>query len=784
MSMRHPHGDHSRGETRGVDGVREATMKKIDILRTDLTRRGILKGGGALVISFTAPASIAAAATAAIAAPRALDPAQLDSYLAIHRDGSATVYFGKIDGGQGTDVGIAQIVAEELNLPADKVAIVMGDSGLTINQGGASGSTGIPLGGTAMRIAAAEARQHLLALAAKRLDAPVEKLAVANGVVSVSDAPAKKVGYGQLIGGKLQNVTLKWNGKIGNPLAFESTAPLKKPADYKVVGTAPKRRDVKPKVFAHPATYVTDIRVPGMLHARVIRPPVAGAMPNSVDETSIKNIPGARVVQKDGYIAVVAEKEWNAIRAQQQLKVSWSQPAPAFPEQSQLFDYIRKAPARKRTIAKETGALDQAMSSGAKLVEADYAWPFQSHASMGSAAAVAEMKDGVMTVWTGSQKPHYARDGVAALLKLPPEKVRAIWVTGPGSYGRNDAGDAALEAAFLAQATGRPVRIQGMRAEGIAWDPKAPASVHHAKAALDASGKIIAYQFESKGFSRVQIDSNESNPGDSLIGQQWGAPLHSTDAFSAPEEAYDIPNKRFAWETIAPPLDRVSPLRTSHMRDPLGPQTHFASESFFDEMALAAKIDPVEFRLKHLSGRDAAAVKAAAEKFGWQTRVAGSAVDKNTDLVRGQGIAYVRRGGTIVAMAAEVEVDRRSGKVRAKRFAVAHDCGCIINPGMLHNVIEGNVVQATSRSLWEEVSFDRQKVTSVDWQSYPILDITEAPEKIDIVLLDHRELPSTGAGEPSSRPVAAALANAIFDATGVRLRRAPFRPEMVKGSFA
>jgi nicotinate dehydrogenase subunit B len=758
-------------------------MTKLDILRTDLTRRGLLKGTGALVIGFSAPVSLATAATSA-AMPRALAPAQLDTYLAIHRDGSATAYFGKIDGGQGTDVGIAQIVAEELDLPAEKVAIVMGDSGQTVNQGGASGSTGISLGGSAMRIAAAEARRYLLALAAKRLNAPVEKLTVSNGAVSVADAPSKKIGYGQLIGGKLLNVTLKWNGKIGNPLAFESDAPLKKPADYKVVGTTPKRRDVRAKVFAQPATYVTDIRVPGMLHARVVRPPVAGATPSAVDESSIKNIPGARVVQKDGYIAVVAPKEWNAVRAAQQLKVTWTQPAAAFPDQSQLYDYIRKAPARKRTIAKETGALDQAMSGGGTVVTAEYEWPFQSHASMGSAAAVAAMKDGVMTVWTGSQKPHFARDGVAALLNLPPEKVRAIWVTGPGSYGRNDAGDAALEAAFLAQATGRPVRIQGMRAEGIAWDPKAPASVHHAKAALDASGKIVAYQFESKGFSRVEIDSNESNPAHSLIGQQWGVPLKPTDAFSVPEEAYEVPNRRMAWETVAPPLDRVSPLRTSHMRDPLGPQTHFASESFIDELAVAAKADPVAFRLQHLSGRDAAAVKAAAEKFGWQTRVAGSAVDSKADLVRGQGIAYVRRGGTIVALAAEVEVDRRSGKVRAKRFAVAHDCGCIINPGLLQNVIEGNVVQATSRSLWEEVRFDTQKVTSVDWQSYPILDITEAPEKVDIVLLDHRELPSTGAGEASSRPVAAALANAIFDATGVRLRRAPFRPEALKGSFA
>jgi nicotinate dehydrogenase subunit B len=784
MPLRHAYGDHPRGETRSADGVREAMMTKLDLLRSDLTRRGLLKGSGALVVSFTAPVSIAAAATAATAPPKLLDPAQLDSYLAIHRDGSATVYFGKIDGGQGTDVGIAQIVAEELDLPADKVAIVMGDSFRTVNQGGASGSTGIPLGGGAMRVAAAEARQYLLALAAKRLNAPVEKLTVRDGVVSAVDAPAKKVSYGQLIGGKLLNVSLKWNGKIGNPLAFDSTAPLKKPADYKVVGTTLRRRDVKAKVFARPATYVSDVRLPGMLHARVIRPPVAGAAPTSVDETSIRSIPGARVVQKGGYLAVVAEKEWNAIRAAQQLKVSWSQPAPAFVDQAQLYDHIRKTPARKRTVVKETGALEQAMAGAAKVVEANYEWPFQSHASMGSAAALAAMQDGAMTVWTGSQKPHYARDGVAALLQLPPEKVHAIWVTGPGSYGRNDAGDATLEAAFLAQATGRPVRIQGMRPEGIAWDPKAPASVHHAKAALDAAGKIVAYQFESKGFSRVEIDSNESNPAHSLIGQQWGVELKPTDAFSAPEEAYEIPNRLVAWETIPPLLDRVSPLRTSHMRDPLGPQIHFASESFIDELALAAKADPVDFRLRHLGGRDAAAVKAAAETFGWQTRVAGPAPDDKSDVVTGRGIAYVRRGGTIVAIAAEVEVDRRSGKARAKRFAVAHDCGCIINPGLLRNVVEGNVVQATSRSLWEEVHFDKQKVTSVDWQSYPILDISEAPEKIDIVLIDHRELPPTGAGESSTRPVAAAIANAIFDATGVRMRRAPFRPENLKGSFA
>ena len=366
-------------------------MAKLNILRTDLTRRGILKGGGALVISFSAPATLAhaAAATAGTKAPKPLDPTQLDSYLAIHRDGSATAFFGKIDGGQGTDVGIAQIVAEELDLPADKVAVVVGDTATTINQGGASGSFGITWGGKPMRHAAAQARQTLLQMASERLKVPVEKLTVSNGVISVIDAPAKKVSYSQLIGGKFFNVPMKWNGKIGNDLDVDGGAPVKKPADYKIVGKTPKRRDVKPKVFAQPATYVTDIRLPGMLHARVIRPPAAGAVANSVDEASIKSIPGAKVVQKDGFIAVVADKEWNAIRAAQQLKINWSQPAPAFPEPAQIYDYIRKAPVRKRTVEAQKGSVDQAMAGAVKVVEADYEWPFQSHASMGSACAVA-----------------------------------------------------------------------------------------------------------------------------------------------------------------------------------------------------------------------------------------------------------------------------------------------------------------------------------------------------------------------------------------------------------
>jgi nicotinate dehydrogenase subunit B len=346
---------------------------KTELLRLDLTRRSVLKGTGALVVSFTAPTAIARAATAATA-PKPLDPTELDSYLAIHRDGSATAFFGKIDGGQGTDVGIAQIVAEELDLSAGRVAVIMGDTARTIDQGGASGSFGITWGGKPMRHAACEARQFLLGLAAKRLKTPVEKLTVADGVVSVIGAPGKKIGYGTLIGGHFFNVRMKWNGKMGNALDVEGTAQPKKPADYKVVGTSPKRRDVFAKVYAKP-TYVTDVRVPGMLHARVVRPPTAGAVPNSIDENSIKSIPGTRVVHKDGFVAVLAEKEWNAVRAAQKLKVNWPQTAPVFPEPAALYDYIRKAPLRKRTVEKQTGSVEQAIAGAAKVVTADYEWP-------------------------------------------------------------------------------------------------------------------------------------------------------------------------------------------------------------------------------------------------------------------------------------------------------------------------------------------------------------------------------------------------------------------------
>src|SRR6266436_7785921 len=423
--------------------------------------------------------------------------------------------------------------------------------------------------------------------------------------------------------------------------------------------------------------------------------------------------------------------------------------APQVPDAAALYDHIRKAPARKREESKQIGNIDEAFRTAARVVEAEYEWPFQSHASMGPACAVVEIKNGEVTCWTGSQKPHFVRDGIADVLGVPVEKVRAIWTVGPGSYGRNDADDAAMDAAVMARAVGKPVRVQYMREQGTGWDPKGLASIHRARAAIDAAGNVTAYEFLSKRFSRIDVNTNGGKAVDTLAGHTLGVVLHSGDGFGLPAESYEFANKLTAWETISPLLDRASPLRSAHLRDPVGPQIHFASESFIDEIAAAVQIDPIEFRLRHLqASRDIAVIKAAAEQARWASRPSPQR-EQRGNTVAGRGIAYARRNGTVLAVIAEVDIDRTSGKIWAKKFVVAHDCGQIINPDGLKLCIEGNIVQGVSRTLWEEVQFDQNAVTSIDWLSYPILDITETPETIDVVLINRPELPPTGAGEPS-----------------------------------
>ena len=729
---------------------------------TALSRRAVLMGGGAFVVSVGAPISLNTVlgmrSAFAQGTKPPLVPEQLSSYIAIGADGAVSAFFGKMDMGQGLYVSIGQIVAEELDVPFKAVTVFMADTRTSVNQGGASGSTGIQTGGRQMRVAAAEARRVLVEMAADRLGTPADQLIVADGIVSAAFNRDKKVSYAELIGGRYFNVQLEWNKQIGNALYAPGKAKPKDPKDYRIVGQPIKRADIAPKVFCQ-EPFVTDVKIPGMVHARMIRPPVAGATPVSIDEGSIKNIPGARVVREGNFLAVIADKEWDAVKAYNALKVQWSDVQPPFPSQDALYDHIRKAPVRKAVDEKPVGNAAEAFKTAARVIEAEYEWPFQSHACMGPACAVVEIKDGRVTCYTGSQKPHFVRDGVARTLEVPPANVDGIWVVGPGSYGRNDADDCAMDAAVLAKLTGKPVRLQYTREQGTGWDPKGPASIHKARAALDASNKVVAYEFLSKGFSRIDVGVSGSRPEDTLAGHFRGAALKVNDNFGVPAESYIFDNKRTAWETIAQFLERGSPLRGAHLRD------------------------PVEFRVRYLKDpRDVAVIKAAAEKAGWQTRTSPQKQTGST--VSGRGIAYSQRNGTTCAIVAEVDVDRRSGKIWARKFTVAHDCGQIINPRGLELCIEGNVIQGISRTLWEEVRFDPKNVTSVDWLTYPILDITEAPETIECVYINRPELAPTGAGEPSIRPVAAAIANAIFDATGVRMRRVPFSPDRVKGALS
>jgi nicotinate dehydrogenase subunit B len=762
-------------------------MTKMD-KPTTLSRRAVLMGAGALVISVGAPIGIEMLASIdearAQGAKPPLTPDQLSSYIAVNADGTVSAFFGKMDMGHGLFVAVGQIVAEELDVPFKAVKVFMGDTATSVNQGGASGSTGLQFGGKQMRMAAAEARRVLVEMAAAKLGTPADQLIVIDGVVSAAFNRDKKTSYAELIGGKYFNVQLDWNKQMGNALYAPGKAQPKPFKDHKIVGKPIKREDVAPKVFAQ-QDFVVDIKVPGMVHGRVIRPAIAGSVPVKVDESSIKDIPGAQVVHQNGFLGVVAPKEWGAIQAMEKLKVEWSKVEPPFPNQAALYDHIRKAPVRKQAVeGKTAGNVDEAFKTAAKVIEAEYEWPFQSHAAMGPACAVVEINGDKVNCWSGTQKSHFVQIGLASQLGVPLENVHVRWINGPGSYGRNDADDCAADCAVLAKAVGKPVRLQYTRDQGTGWDPKGPASIHTARAALDAQGNVVAYEFVSKGFSRVDVDTNGSKLFDTLAGQTLGVALKSGDGFGVPAESYEFANKRTSWQTIAPLLDRSSPLRSSHLRDPVGPQIHFASESFMDEVAAATNQDPIEFRLKYTKdARDIALIKAAAEKFGWDTRPSPRK-GQTGDKVSGRGIAYSQRNGTRVAVIAEVNVDRSSGKIFAKRFTVAHDCGQIINPDGLEKCIEGNIVQGISRTLWEEVKFDNKSVTSVDWQTYPILDITETPEKIDFVLINHPEIPPSGAGEPSIRPVAAAIANAIFDATGVRIRRVPFSPDRVKQALS
>jgi nicotinate dehydrogenase subunit B len=752
-------------------------------------RRAFLAASGALVVSVAGSGFPGESVFAEVSATRpAFTPDQLDSWLSLDKAGGVTAYFGKIDVAQGVDVAVSQIIAEELDIPLKSIKVVMGNSDLTIDQGGTTSDSGICDGGALMRLTAAEARRLLLEMAGKQLGAVVATLQVNDGVVSVVSNPAKKISYAELVGGRYFNAPLEWNKKTSSSLRVKGKAKPKDPSEYKIVGKPLPRNDLPPKVFAK-FQYVGDVRLPGMLHGRMIRPAVAGAVPTAVDENSIKGIKSARVVWIKDFLGVVAEKEWDAVRAAKALKVTWSDAKPPFPKEEKLHDHIRAAEVTKREVEVENGSVDTAFANaekqGLRVVEAEYQWPFQSHACLGPAVSVVDATPEHVTIYTGTQKPYDARYGIAELLGRDKKDVTSIWVAGTGSYGRNDAGDAAADAAVLSNAVGKPVRVQYSRAEGLAWDPKGSASIHKVRAAIDSSGKVVAYDFMTKGFSLRDMSSRESKPAYLLAGHQLGFPLEGLKTFGIPTDTYGFDHKRVGWESIPPLLDRVSPLRTSHLRATASPMCHFASEQFIDELALFTNMDPVEFRLHYMTDqRDKDVVKKAADLAGWETRVGPRKDQQGREVMIGRGIGMSNKEDTTVAIVVEVAVNRTTGVVRPVKLFVAHDCGLIINPQGLRQVVECQTIWAASRTICEEVKFSESMVTSDDWVSYPTSDIGLAPEVFEIALINRPEIAAAGAGEGTARGVTGAVANAFFDATGVRMRRAPLSPEYVKAALA
>jgi nicotinate dehydrogenase subunit B len=601
-----------------------------------LDRRQFLQGSGLLLVAaggatlLRLPEAQAQQANTIAAAVRDIAPEQLDTWITIDTAGRVTAFFGKMDMGQGVDTAVAQIVADELDVAVDRVSVVMGDTHLTPNQGGASGSSACRQGANVLRNAAAEARRVLLERAGVVLGAAPALLVVRDGRVSAGAAAGRTITYGELIADGFRT-PLQWNRQFGNGLAVRGAAPVKQVADYQVVGKPVARKDIAGKVLAT-TEYCVHVSLPGMLHARVVRPPVAGSVPAVVDESSIAGIAGAQVVRDGDFLAVVAPDEWAAIRASRELQVRWSEVTPPFPPDSALFDHIRKAPVVADNAVANFGARQDydpapvlaAIVAAPRRVEAEYEVAFQSHARMAPSIGVADVGSDSAVIYADVQKPHDTRNGIAKLLGLPAQNVRVIWKPGAGSYGRSDADEAAYEAALLSQRLGKPVRVQWMRHEGHGWDPKAPAAVLTCKAGIGADGGISGWYFRARGFSGWDVYFNAADPKDTLVGQLTDWPKGDLHNFGVTGESYEFPNSVKFWETIPPLLNRASPLRTAHMRAPQELQLHFAHESFIDEVAVASGVDPVALRLKHLlDPRERAVIEAVAKACDWQPRGAG-----------------------------------------------------------------------------------------------------------------------------------------------------------------
>jgi nicotinate dehydrogenase subunit B len=724
-----------------------------------LSRREFLKIGG-LVVSFAVPVRLAFAENVALPASattaKTVAPDQVDGFLAVDRQGKVTVYSGKVDLGTGVRTAISQIVAEELDVPMARVSVIQGDTLLTPDQGPTYGSLSIQNGGVQIRQAAATARRALLRQAGQRLRIDTRELIVVDGVIKAKHG-APSVSYGDLIGGSTF------------ALVLDKDVPLKDPASYTTVGRSQPRLDIPDKVTGR-FTYMQDFRIDGMVHGRVVRPPAIGATLLSVNADSVSHVPGIiRVVRQRNFLAVVAQTEWGAISGARQLKASWSD-WQELPDEHKLWDYVRSTQITKDDVTSDRGDVNAALAAANKRLSATYDFAIHTHGSIGPSCAVASFEGGKLTCWSASQATHNLRQQLALMFGLPDADVRVIYIDGSGCYGRNGHEDAAADAALLAREVGRPVRVQWMRADEHGWDPKGPPTLIDMQSALDASGNITAWY--SQFYGPEGVAGKVKLVAADLAGMPHETVMSPGGIINGTAVPYTFPSVKTLAHRLA-----ATPLRPSWIRAPGRMQSAFANEAFFDEIAVATDTDPFELRQRYLANdtRAVAVLERLARLANWQKR---SAHKPEGGTATGRGMAFVKyeNNRTYVGMVATVEIVRATGVITAKHFAVVQDCGQIINPDGAKNQIEGNVVQTVSRTLIEQVHFDRSRVTSIDWQTYPILTFPDVPQ-VDIDLIDRPNEKPWGVGEPSSAIVSAAISNAVFDAIGVRLRSVPFTPQ-------
>jgi CO/xanthine dehydrogenase Mo-binding subunit len=770
-------------------------------------RRSFVKGGGALVVGFSVFGS-ALAGKASAAAPTSAgylpDINQVDSWITVGADNTVTLKMSQIETGNGITTGFLQVLAEELDMDMSQMyygrynnqQAPHADTWVVVSTGGEGGSNAMSGQGPKIRNVGALARQALLTMASAKLGAPVASLTVSKGVVSTSSGTSVK--YGDLMGGKLFNLT------GANASLQPGVAPSKPFSAYKTVLKDPNpvvRMDIPDKVTGK-YTYVHQVRVPGMLHGRMVRPRGQGAypynsnVPISVDAKSIAHIPGAKIVQVGNFLGVVAPKEFDAIQAAAQLKVVWNT-NPILPGTGNLWKHYRdidsqgKIPAALNSSTK--GNVDAALASAAHTVSGTFKHHYQGHMPIGPSCAVADVQKDHATLWSNTQNvENCVTDLTNVLSPLQAKDIRVIFFEGAGSFGNGCvAFDTAESAAILSKAVGAPVRLQMMRWDEHGWTHYAPAIMYDMRAGVDSKGNMVAY--EATGFGQ---GGTSLYTGRELLGSGPGSPNATANALpSGITGGGAVTENLSPWMKVSGTNYKVvnKPIASTYgifhsgpVRAPGAQQTTLADAQIMDMLAVASGMDALAFRLQNMNtdldgSRWAAVLQAAATAAGWKAWVPGSKVTKD-NIATGRGIANSHHGGAYAAVVADVQVNKKSGKILVTHLYGAQDSGFSMNPSLIYNQMIGNLIQGTSRALSEEVTFNKNQVTSIDWIGYPILRIKDSP-KVTNVLVQRTDQPSLGSGEPPTCPLVGAIANAFFDATGVRLYEAPFTPGRVRATL-